>query len=77
MVDSYAKTFPILYPCLENSTTGNAILIVYHGTTHSLDNINIISNSKIKDIMHGLEFNKFLEYLKSMTKGGGGIEKNF
>ena len=24
-VDFYAKTFPILYPCLENSTTGNAI----------------------------------------------------
>ena len=24
-VDFYAKTFPILYPCPENSTTGNAI----------------------------------------------------
>jgi hypothetical protein len=27
-VDFYAKTFPILYPCLENSTTGNAILFI-------------------------------------------------
>ena len=27
-VDFYAKTFPILYPCLENSTTGNAIKII-------------------------------------------------
>ena len=25
-VDFYAKTFPILYPCLENSITGNAII---------------------------------------------------
>ena len=25
-VDFYAKIFPILYPCLENSTTGNAIM---------------------------------------------------
>ena len=25
-VDFYAKTFPILYPCFENSTTGNAII---------------------------------------------------
>ena len=28
-VDFYAKTFPILYPCLENSTTGNAIMHTY------------------------------------------------
>ena len=27
-VDFYAKTFPILYPCLENSTTGNAIAYI-------------------------------------------------
>ena len=27
IVDFYTKTFPILYPCLENSTTSNAILV--------------------------------------------------
>ena len=27
-VNFYGKTFPILYPCLENSTTGNGIMFV-------------------------------------------------
>ena len=41
-VDFYAKTFPILYPCLENSTTGNAILKIMHSADLKMNGCEIL-----------------------------------